>query len=193
MVRIRQEKIDRVVTKVLQNIFNLFEKSMKTFSHFVLILLIFALQPCYAKIGDCSEIVDNHITYQSHADYVEAVDAQGNVLWHTPVIKGIDFGLYIPFSESDAQMNISCVEKIENNLLTVTDKRNHQFILDKNTGEIIHSGMNEPLPTDKASRIRYLILNYGGLIELAIILVMFFGVIKLSIALLKKFKSWCTK
>lgn len=170
-MRIRQEKIDRVVTKVLQNIFNLFEKSMKTLSPCVLILLIFALQPCYAKIGDCPEIVDNHITYQSHADYVEAVNAQGNILWHTQVIKGIDFGLYIPFSESDAQSNISCVEKVEANSLIVTDKRNHQFILNKNTGEVISESKQQPFPNDNKERLIYLLKYYGGLIELAILLI----------------------
>lgn len=125
---------------------------------------------CHAKIGDCPAISDGNVIYQSHADNVQAIDKQGNILWDTEVIRGIDFGLWLPMMEADAQANISCVEKLENQQLLVTDKRNYRFVLDNHTGKIIATQNIEPFPSDTQGRIIYLLLYYGGLVELSVLL-----------------------
>lgn len=98
--------------------------------------MIFA-DPALAKIGDCNPIIDGNIEYRSHADYVEASDNNGRLLWHTTLFNDGDKRGSNSSLEADVQLSTTCVVKVEGNNVIVEFGQARPFLINKKSGKVV--------------------------------------------------------
>ena len=90
-----------------------------------------------SKIGDPAPIVLGQVTYQSHANYVEAVASESmKVIWHTELYSSIAPKGYDPNLEEDAQWNIISTIKVVGDDIEARDGKGRTFRVNAKTGRI---------------------------------------------------------
>ena len=100
------------------------------------IVLVGALTIGFAKIGDPPPVIDGDVIYQSHANYVEAIDRKTQrQLWKTVVFECRNEKLD-PHLEADVQMNIISVIKLQGQFIYIRNKQGDEFLLIKGTGKV---------------------------------------------------------
>jgi hypothetical protein len=114
--------------------------TIRRLQHTALTAVICALAAiaCEAKVGDCPPIESEHVTFSSHANYVEAVDTQtGKRLWRSTLfseknVKTIDKTL-----EEDVQWDVACIKEVNASEVVATDGKGREFHLDRFSGAIL--------------------------------------------------------
>jgi hypothetical protein len=91
----------------------------------------------FAKIGDPKPITINNVTYQSHANYVEALNAttQGQI-WRTTFPGSIKPDSINPNLEEDVQWHIVCCLKVTDDFVEAKF-RQITYRLNRVTGKIV--------------------------------------------------------
>jgi hypothetical protein len=90
-----------------------------------------------AKIADPPPVVDGNVVYQSHGNYVEALDSKSNNrLWKTIVYEAGYVKKFDPTLETDVQMNIIQTIRLQGDLIYIRNGKGQEFLLDKNTGKL---------------------------------------------------------
>ena len=103
-----------------------------------LFLLVGASPSAFAKVGDPKPITVNNVTYQSHGNYVEAVEVNTEKQIWRKVLPGItEPDAYTSGLEKDVQWNIVCCLKVEDSDVEA-QFRNVTDHLDRQTGDILN-------------------------------------------------------
>ena len=130
---------------------------------FIIVLFnnAFLCNYCYAKIVDCPPIVLKNIQYSSHDNYILAYDMQEKKeLWRTELFIETFLDDVNVFLETDAQLNIACIEDVNSLEVVATDNRHRKYFLDAKDGSIRYKTKNGKVVTgDDTSYIYNVIQN----------------------------------
>jgi len=100
-------------------------------------LLAFA-QLANAKIADPEPLTDSGVRYQSHENYIDAIDSQsGTTKWHVELYHSIYPLAPNPFVEGDVQWNIISSMEIHGDTLIVQDSKRNRYLVQKSTGKLL--------------------------------------------------------
>ena len=91
-----------------------------------------------SKIVDPEPLVDSGIRYQSHENYIEAIDTQSNnTKWHSELYSSSYPWVINPFLEEDVQWNIIGEFKFKGDTIVVRDCKGNQYFVQKSTGKLL--------------------------------------------------------
>jgi hypothetical protein len=91
-----------------------------------------------AKIVDCPPIESAHVTFRSHANYIETVDAEaGKTLWRSTLFPESDVATVDKGLEEDVQWNIACIKEVNASEVVATDRNGRVFRLDRFSGAVL--------------------------------------------------------
>jgi len=94
-----------------------------------------------SKIMDPQPIVLEGVKYQSHANYVEAIDIHSEkILWHTVLYPDVEPKHPDPHLEQDVQWNIVSFIKIVGDAIEARDRNGRLYRLDRATGKVTNTG-----------------------------------------------------
>ncbi len=100
--------------------------------------------PVEAKIVDFPSITVDKVIYESHDNYVEAIDQNtGKRIWKTSLFDDIYKEEYNPRIEKDAQLNIACIRTISGSDIIVADSKGRTFHVDTRTGKLLFKTIPE--------------------------------------------------
>lgn len=106
-----------------------------------------------SKIVDPQALVIGNVKYQSHANYVEAIDITSEkTLWHTVLYPTIEPEHPDPTLEQDAQWNIISAIKIIGDQIEARDRNGNIYELNRMTGRMVKKSRaptKMPKRTDK--------------------------------------------